>query len=420
MEDLDIYPLPPMKLKHEGVVSSVVSKGQKPLRSRDPWRFESGALKIAIDFTSARSGGGIAYARGLLKGLAQAGATEEFLLFVCNDQPQLRLDLPVNFQYRSPAIPSNHLAFRAVWQQAVLPAELARWRADVVYVPTELVPMRTPVPSVCLFQNWLPFLEDEAFLAMGFPRRSLLKLKAQNILARTAARRARTVLFVSSASRDAVCNSLGLSHSKTAVVHHGGDGLTSEATGTSGPDLPRPYILVVADLLPHKNLRALAHAVTALLKGANLPHHLVLVGRPWYPRIATEVRNTFRDSGLGGRLHLVGGASPEILSTIYRSASLLVMPSYVETFGLPVIEAMAYGVPVAASLLSAAPEVCGDAAVCFDPWSADGMGAAIGRVLRDPAFAEEMGRKGKERVRELTWEKAARETLRHLREAAGG
>ena len=376
--------------------------------------------RIAIDFTSARSGGGIAYARGLLKGLAQAGATEEFLLFVCNDQPQLRLDLPVNFQYRSPAIPSSHLAFRVAWQQAVLPAELARWRVDVLYVPTELVPMRTPVPSVCLFQNWLPFLEDEAFLAMGFPRRSLFKLKAQNLLARTAARRARKVLFVSSASRDAVCNSLGLSHSKTAVVHHGGDGLTSGATGTSGPDLPRPYILVVADLLPHKNLRTLAHAVTALVKGANLPHHLVLVGRPWYPGIAAEVRNTFRDSGLGGRLHLMEVASPKILSALYLAASLLVMPSYVETFGLPVIEAMVYGVPVAASRHSAAPEVCSDAAVCFDPWSVDDMGSAIRRVLGDPAMAEEMGRKGKELIRELTWEKAARETLRHLREAAGG
>lgn len=377
-------------------------------------------MRIAIDFTSARSGGGIAYAWGLLKGLAQTGSREEFLLFVCNDQSQLRLDLPVNFQYRSPAIPSNHLAFRAAWQQVMLPGELARWRADVVYVPTELIPMRTPVPSVCLFQNWLPFLEDEAFLAMGFLLRSRLKYKAQNILARAAARRARTVLFVSSASRDAVCNSLGLSHSKTAVVHHGGDGLAGGAPGTSGPDLPRPYILVVADFLPHKNHRTLAVAVTALLKGANLPHHLVLVGHPVSPGIAVEVRNTFRDSGLVGRLHIVGGVLPEILPALYLSASLLVMPSYVETFGLPVIEAMVHGIPIAASLSSAAPEVCGDAAVCFDPWSADDMGSAIGRVLGDPALAAEMGRKGKERVRELTWEKAARETLRYLREAAGG
>jgi glycosyltransferase involved in cell wall biosynthesis len=356
----------------------------------------------------------------LLKGLAQAGATEEFLLFMCNDQPQLRLDLPVNFQYRSPAIPSNHLAFRAAWQQVVLPAELARWQADVVYVPTELIPMKTPVPSVCLFQNWLPFLGDEVILLMGFPRLSLLKLKAQNLLARIAARRARTVLFVSSVSRDAVCDRLVLSPSKTAVVHHGGDGLAGGATGTSGPDLPRPYILVVADLLPHKNHRTLAHAVTALLKRANFPHHLVLVGHPVSPMIAMEVRNTFQDSGLGGRLHFMGGSSPKILSALYLGASLLVMPSYVETFGLPVIEAMAYGVPVAASLYSAAPEVCGDAAVCFDPWSADEMESAIGRVLGDPALAEEMGRKGKERSRELTWEKAARETLRYLREAAGG
>lgn len=377
-------------------------------------------MKIAIDFSSARSGGGIAYARGLLKGLVQAAVKDDFLLFVCADQPHFRLELPTNFQYRSPAIPSNHLAFRAAWQQMVLPVELERWRADVVYVPTELVPMRTPVPSVCLFQNWLPFLEDEAFLAMGFPRRTQLKLKAQNLLARTAARRARTVLFVSSVFRNAVCDRLGISPSKTAVVHHGGDFLADGAIGTSGPDLPRPYILVVADLLPHKNHRMLARAVIALLKGANFPHHLVLVGHPVSPRIAMEVRNTFQAFGLGGRLHFMGGASPEILSGLYLSASLLVMPSYVETFGFPVIEAMAYGVPVAASLYSAAPEVCGDAAICFDPWSADDMGSAIGRVLGDPALGEEMGRKGKERSRELTWEKAARETLRYLREAAGG
>ena len=136
---------------------------------------------------------------------------------------------------------------------------------------------------------------------------------------------------------------------------------------------------------------------------------LVIPGNPT-PH-GDELETLARELGIGAAVRLPGWVSAADLEGLYRAASCFVLPSLREGFGLPVLEAMARGVPVACSNRSAVPEVAGDAALLFDPERPDEIAGAILRLLDDPALAEKLVELGRERVRSFTWEKSAEETL---------
>jgi glycosyltransferase involved in cell wall biosynthesis len=99
------------------------------------------------------------------------------------------------------------------------------------------------------------------------------------------------------------------------------------------------------------------------------------------------------------------------MKKIYRLSTMLVFPSLEETFGLPVLEAMAAGLPVVTSNRSALPEVAGEAALLVNPENPEEIAAAVRRILDSPELRRELIRKGHERAREFPWERTARETL---------
>jgi alpha-1,3-rhamnosyl/mannosyltransferase len=109
--------------------------------------------------------------------------------------------------------------------------------------------------------------------------------------------------------------------------------------------------------------------------------------------------------------------SEEELESLYQNASCFVLPSFKEGFGLPVLEAMRRGVPVACSNASSLPEVAGDAALLFDPNDVGAMANAMERVLRDPELGRDLVRRGYERCRLFSWEETARATLASYRRA---
>jgi glycosyltransferase involved in cell wall biosynthesis len=166
---------------------------------------------------------------------------------------------------------------------------------------------------------------------------------------------------------------------------------------------------------PHKNLPALIGAL------ARIPVErrplLVLPGYPtWHE---AELRERADALGVEGDIRFLGWLSGEQLEGLWQVAEVFVYPSLYEGFGLPVLEAMARGVPVACSNASSLPEVAGDAALLFDPRDQAAIGGAIERLLSDPAEAERLRARGVARAREFTWEQTARLTLESYRRARG-
>jgi glycosyltransferase involved in cell wall biosynthesis len=169
------------------------------------------------------------------------------------------------------------------------------------------------------------------------------------------------------------------------------------------------YILYVGTLQRRKNLVRLVEAYAHLLEQHDIPHKLVLAGsKGWgYEEVYAAVER----SGVADRIKLLGYVPDEDLPGLYSGADLFIYPSLYEGFGLPVLEAMACGTPVAVSSTSSLPEVAGDAGCYFDPYNVAEIAQAIGHVLTNSDYKDELRQKGLSQVQYFTWRETARQTL---------
>ena len=175
--------------------------------------------------------------------------------------------------------------------------------------------------------------------------------------------------------------------------------------------LPKRYVLCVGSLEPRKNLARLLQAwrrIQPRLEGLSL----LLVGAQG---------SVFRDAGFAEPppgVHLAGYLGDDALPAVYAAAELFVYPSLYEGFGLPIIEAMASGVPVLTSSVTALPEVAGDAAALVDPLDIEAIGAGIERLAADSEARQQLRAKGLAHVAKFSWDQTAAATWHVLEEAA--
>jgi glycosyltransferase involved in cell wall biosynthesis len=167
------------------------------------------------------------------------------------------------------------------------------------------------------------------------------------------------------------------------------------------------YLLFVGTLQPRKNLVALVEAYGQLRARNRREHHLVLVGRRGWA--FTDVFRRVHELGLERVVHHFDAADSATLVGFYNAATALVLPSRYEGFGLPVLEAMSCGCPVISSNAAALPEVCGDAALLFDPGDVDALAALLERLVDDAAVRGELIRRGFANCSRFSWERTARQ-----------
>jgi glycosyltransferase involved in cell wall biosynthesis len=173
--------------------------------------------------------------------------------------------------------------------------------------------------------------------------------------------------------------------------------------------LVRPYILYVGSVEPRKNLLRLLDAYVQLRR--SLPQYrLVIVGARNYWK-SSPLARAVEHQGLQAQVTFTGYIPDEHLPALYNAAALFCFPSLYEGFGLPVLEAMACGVPVVTSSTSSLPEVAGDAALLVDPYNVDEIAAVMRSVLQDCELAHDLRRRGLARAAQFSWEKTARETI---------
>jgi glycosyltransferase involved in cell wall biosynthesis len=187
------------------------------------------------------------------------------------------------------------------------------------------------------------------------------------------------------------------------VAGLGGQGASSETAGL--PDLPERFVLYPAQTWPHKNHVRLIEALAALRdRGMVIP--LICTGRQTEHMPAIQRRIIEFD--LADQVRFTGYVSPAALDALYRRATALVFPSRFEGWGLPVVEAFAFDVPVACSNTTALPEVAAGAALLFDPDDTASMATALARVWQDDALRDQLRERGRRRAAELSWSKTAR------------
>jgi len=232
-------------------------------------------------------------------------------------------------------------------------------------------------------------------------------LGMQKRVARTLPR----IITVSRRSRDDIAREFDIPPSRFRVVPNGVD--TRQFRPLPGIERRPGRVLVTSSAdVPLKGLRFLLEAVAAL--APQRPIRLVVVGSP---RKDGSLLSTLRKLGIQKQVTFTGPIDPDTLVNQYARASMAVIPSLYEGFGLPAIEAMACGVPVISTTGGALPEVVGDAGLLVPPGDSAALAQAVAFLYDHPEAAEALGRQGHRRARRhFTWEKAAESTVQVYRE----
>ena len=229
---------------------------------------------------------------------------------------------------------------------------------------------------------------------------------------------AERLIAVSDATRRDLVEHLGVLPRRIFTVHEGLDPeLANNADDEPRPDdLPARFLLFVSTLEPRKNVRGVLEAFE-LAAVWGYSGDLVLVGGwGWHTE---AIRTALAGSPMADRIVHLDYVERERLPGIYRHADALLFPSWLEGFGLPILEAMACGTPVITSGRSSMPEVAGPAAVYVDPDSPHGIASAVVSLLSDPEHRARLVARGRERAARFTWSDAAGATAEVLRRAAG-
>jgi glycosyltransferase involved in cell wall biosynthesis len=225
--------------------------------------------------------------------------------------------------------------------------------------------------------------------------------------ARDAAERADVIIAVSEFTRGQVISLLGVEPSRVRVVHHGTRRLEF-------PTVERQNVILnVGAIQTRKNIARLVEAFEAV----DPSWRLVLAGSAGYG--SEEILARIEASPARRRITVTGYISPQELAAWYAKASIFAFPSLDEGFGMPVLEAMAAGVPVVTSNRSALPEVAGDAALLVNPECVEELVEALRDLTQGEELRKSVARRGTDRARQFTWEKAVAETWEVYRELLG-
>jgi glycosyltransferase involved in cell wall biosynthesis len=360
------------------------------------------ARRILIDASMARTGGGLTYLVNLLPRLVALAPERSFRVVLRGP----RIELPAAPNLELVRLPEAGALARLGAGQTRLRSLARSWRADLYFSTAEMVPLHPPCPAIASFRNPNVFTA----LDQGWYPYQVWRLGALRQLARLSAHSCRRVLFVSHDSARWIGDSLDLSEAKRAVVHHGVD--PERFAGGRAAPLACPYVLSVSSVYRYKNFVRLIEAWTLLARRRPDLPDLVIVGDDQDPDYSRRMQQSRVAAGpLAERIHLVGAVAYDEVPDWYAGARLFVFPSYLETFGHPLLEAMAAGVAVVAGDTPVSREVAGDAARYADPHDSAALAEAMAQLLDDAERRKDLVRRGRERVRGFGWERSA---LGHL------
>jgi glycosyltransferase involved in cell wall biosynthesis len=283
-----------------------------------------------------------------------------------------------------------------LWEQIALPYQAKRCRLDVMFNPGFTAPLLAACPLVTVFHDMQHKRHPEHFRWFDLPFWRLLLWAS--------AHRSQRLIAVSEATRSDLLHYYRLPPERITVIPHGVD----PRFFALGRAHIESYVLCVSTLHPHKNLDRLIRVY------GRHKHRfrLVLAGMRGFDTRSLE--RSIAELGLSDSVKLTGWIAREELYRLYERALAFIYPSTFEGFGMPVLEAMAAGIPTACADIPPLREVAGEAALFFDPLNEDAIGAALDLITTDGALRGRLAEAGPARARGFTWEKTALATLRAL------
>ena len=374
----------------------------------------NGRPRIGIDARKLKDFGIGAYIRNLIEAISRRpeSAGYDFRLYVGSEDRDAVPALAGNFtvvEEDSPGYSVSELTSFS-WR-------LLRERLDLFHATHYVIPPLARARAVVTIHDIIHVLYPQ-FL----PNRAALVYA--RVMIRRALKRADRILTVSYNSKRDLVDYFGIPPSRVEVVYNGVSSRFRADLPRADRDrvsakysLPRPYLLFLGGEKPHKNVRNVLRAFAQARKDRALPHSLVLAGP--MPKNKNRVEALIAALELDGYVCRPGVVPEEDLPGLFAGADAFLYPTLYEGFGLPVVEAMASGVPVLTSSTSALQEIAGGYAYLVDPIDVDAIARGIVDLATDPVRRSEFADLGKRRARDFSWDRAAERTLQIYAEALG-
>ena len=360
----------------------------------------------AVHLVPGETGGFEIYARRLLPALAALSELELVVVTGPSAARMLREDgTPVEIEVIR--VDARSRVRGVLAEQAVLPRVVRRLRPQLLHNLFNTAPAAPGVPQVTTIHDviYRRFPETHAgVLTWGL-----------RVLVPLGVRRSRRLVAVSQATKDDIVRFLDVREDRIDVVPNG-PGFPPTAEPTPEDDLRHrlvlgdgAVVLALSAKRPHKNLERLIEAM------CDVDAILVLPG--YATPFEDELRALAERLGVGRRVRFAGWLDQSDIEGLYALATCVVVPSLAEGFGLPVLEAMQRGAPVATSNATSLPEVAGDAALYFEPTNTNAIADAVNRLLADDGLRRQLGEAGRAQAAKFSWERAAEGTAASYRRA---
>ena len=343
-----------------------------------------------------------------IRNLLAIDSQNEYFIFVNEREDDGILELPANAQivYLKPSL-------YPIWEQKHLHAAIVKYKLDLLHCTSNTGPVACPVPLFVtlhdiIYMEKLHLLKGSKYQRLGnmYRRWNVPKVVA----------RAEVLFTVSEFERQRIIKHFNLPAEKVVVTYNG-IGQHFKPSSTIEIDrvmkkyeLPYPYILFLGNTDPKKNLDGVLEALKILYKKDGFSNYKVVM--PDFGKIYLEkMLSKIEAAHLLDKIHLTGYIPNTDLPAIYSNASVFLYPSRRESFGIPILEAMACGCPVITSNTSSMPEVAGDAAEIIDPHQPASIANAIIHILSDDKYRQRLVDKGFERHPLFSYRHAAETIL---------
>lgn len=359
---------------------------------------------IGIDARKIQDFGIGTYVRNLIQGLARIDSDNRYILLCRPQDRDLLRGLPENFFPVAESAPVY-----SVRELVALSWHLWNFGLDLYHSTHYVLPAFVRSPVVVTIHDIIHLLYPD-FLPSRFAF-----LYAQQMIRRSLTRGDR-VIAVSQNTRTDLMQYFDIDGRRIEVVYNGVDETFRQKRADEEVErwlrnlgIERPYLLFVGNPKPHKNLDNVVKAYARARQLTSMDVPLVCVGA----RSGSEfkIRQRAEYLGIADKVRLLGHVAQEALPAIYQGASLFLYPTLYEGFGLPVVEAMASGVPVITSNNSALKEIAEGYASLVDPLDIEGMAKAIAYLMGDPERRANLARLGARRAEDFRWDETARRTL---------
>ncbi len=367
-------------------------------------------------FIPGTMGGMETYCRNVLRTLQEVDASNSYRI-ICDSHYTNEIPLTnSNFQYWPCNFtkPSAKWFLRGVVRNItgidILKPAMNRIHADVIHHPFSILnPRHLSIPSVLTFHDM-----QHEFFPHYF---SAFEIKTRKEFYRSSATEATRIIAISHHAKTTLIERYGISDSKIDVIHNGYgaafkilDDLEGMQKIRTTYNLHKPFIYYPAGTWPHKNHLSLLAALRIMMDRFGFDGELVLTGvtQQSQGNIFAEIERL----GLQKTVRILGYLPENDLPWLYNLARAMVFPSLFEGFGIPLLESMACGCPVVCSKATSIPEVVGEAAVMFDPYSAEDIAEKTWKLWINDSLQQQLINYGLERVKLFGWEDAARKTIK--------